>query len=301
MIVTLTHHQLRSIRRQRTFVMFLGSFVLITTMAALLGYSSSRTIVRVYDEATKLLAETGQPAPPNPFDVTPSLALLSNMTIYVPFIGAILAVVLGHSTVIDDKALAEISGETSYRPAGPFQAPLRQAGPQRIAYAATPQASGVGPQKVLRIVFPAHVDGAGRYHETSVVQAVVDNGQWLAATDGHGPALAATQVLNVSPEILSQLGTPIPPSASAPVEVPATAPVVAVPPASAVGAPTAAAVAAARAKAREAAAGKGVPVAARAATPAPAPVGAKPKSNAPEFASGNPANRPASFSPRVED
>lgn len=104
MIVTLTHHQLRSIRRQRTFVMFLGSFVLITTMAALLGYSSSRTIVRVYDEATKLLAETGQPAPPNPFDVTPSLALLSNMTIYVPFIGAILAVVLGHSTVIDDKA-----------------------------------------------------------------------------------------------------------------------------------------------------------------------------------------------------
>ena len=205
------------------------------------------------------------------------------------------------ATVIDDKALAEISGETSYRPAGPFQAPLRQAGPQRIAYAATPQASGVGPQKVLRIVFPAHVDGAGRYHETSVVQAVVDNGQWLAATDGHGPALAATQVLNVSPEILSQLGTPIPPSASAPVEVPATAPVVAVPPASAVGAPTAAVVAAARAKAREAAAGKGVPVAARAATPAPAPVGAKPKSNAPEFASGNPANRPASFSPRVED
>jgi conjugal transfer pilus assembly protein TraV len=205
------------------------------------------------------------------------------------------------ATVIDDKALAEISGETSYRPAGPFQAPLRQAGPQRIAYAATAQASGVGPQKVLRIVFPAHVDGAGRYHETSVVQAVVDNGQWLAATDGHGPALAATQVLNVSPEILSQLGTPIPPSASAPVEVPATAPVVAVPPASAVGAPTAAAVAAARAKAREAAAGKGVPVAARAATPAPAPVGAKPKSNAPEFASGNPANRPASFSPRVED
>ncbi|MDH2134599.1 conjugal transfer protein [Sphingobium yanoikuyae] len=207
------------------------------------------------------------------------------------------------ATVIDDKALAEISGETSYRPAGPFQAPLRQAAPQRIAYAAPAQASGVGPQKVLRIVFPAHVDGAGRYHETSVVQAVVDNGQWLAATDGHGPALAATQVLNVSPEILSQLGTPIPPSASAPAQAPATAPasVAPAPPANAVGAPSAAAVAAARAKAREAAVGKGVPVAARSATPAPAPVAAKPKGNSPEFASGSPANRPASFSPRVED
>lgn len=104
MIVTLTRHQLRSIRRQRTFAMFLGSFVLITTMAALLGYSSSHTIVRVYDEATRLLTASGQPAPPNPFDVTPTLALLSNMTIYVPFIGAILAVVFGHSAVIDDKA-----------------------------------------------------------------------------------------------------------------------------------------------------------------------------------------------------
>ena len=40
----------------------------------------------------------------------------------------------------------------------------------------------MSPQKVLRIVFPAHVDALGRFHETSVVQAMVDNGQWLAAT-----------------------------------------------------------------------------------------------------------------------
>lgn len=104
MIATLTRHQLRSLRRQRTFAVFLGSFILITLMAAILGYSSSRTIVRIYDEATRLLATRGQPAPPNPFDVKPTLALLSNMTIYVPFIGAILAVLLGHSVVIEDKA-----------------------------------------------------------------------------------------------------------------------------------------------------------------------------------------------------
>lgn len=90
------------------------------------------------------------------------------------------------ATVIDDKALAEITGDTSFRPAVQYQqAPVRSA-PESVAIAATGTV-GVRPQKVLRIVFPAHTDGAGRYHETSVVQAVVDSGQWVAATNGHGP------------------------------------------------------------------------------------------------------------------
>jgi conjugal transfer pilus assembly protein TraV len=63
-----------------------------------------------------------------------------------------------------------------------------------------------GQQKVLRIVFPAHVDRAGRYHETSVVNAVVDNGAWMQASASHGAALAQTVNLTVNPEILSQLG-----------------------------------------------------------------------------------------------
>ncbi|RSU74549.1 conjugal transfer protein [Sphingomonas koreensis] len=198
------------------------------------------------------------------------------------------------ATVIDDKALAEITGDSGYHPAGPYQAPARNSGgTQRIAYASTPvpaQAAGVGPQKVLRIVFPSHVDAAGRFHETAVVQAVVDNGQWLAATDGHGSALAATQTLNVTPEILSQLGAPIAALPPVPAEVAqVAAPAAAAGAASAVGAPSAAAVAAARAKAREAAAGKGVPIA---ATQKPA---------SPELASSTPGNRPATYSPRVED
>jgi len=58
----------------------------------------------------------------------------------------------------------------------------------------------------LRIVFPAHVDRAGRYHETSVVNAVVDNGAWMQASASHGASLAQTVNLTVNPEILSQLG-----------------------------------------------------------------------------------------------
>ena len=72
--------------------------VAVTVMAGVLGWSSHHTIVRVYDEATRLLAAAGQPAPPNPFLLKPTLSLLSNMVIYIPLIGALLALVVGHLT-----------------------------------------------------------------------------------------------------------------------------------------------------------------------------------------------------------
>ncbi|WP_298274663.1 MULTISPECIES: hypothetical protein [Alphaproteobacteria] len=200
------------------------------------------------------------------------------------------------ATVIDDKALAEITQDTSFHPAGPYTAPAQQAVPQRVAYT-TGAPAGISPQKVLRIVFPAHTDGAGRYHETSVVQAVVDNGQWLAATNGHGPGLTASSTLNVSPEILSQLGAPIPSDAP---EVSAAEPDAQ--PATSASTPTIAAVAAARAKARAP-----KPVASGAAsrptptsTLAPAQVGSRQDDAGKRYASNVPANRPASFDPSVE-
>ena len=104
MIATLVGHQLRSLRRQRVFAVLLGVFLLMTALAGLLGYSCSRTIVRVYEEAANLLATTGKPAPPNPFTLKPTLSLLSNMVIYIPFIGALLAVVLGHLSIVNDES-----------------------------------------------------------------------------------------------------------------------------------------------------------------------------------------------------
>lgn len=111
------------------------------------------------------------------------------------------------ATVIDDRALAEITGDASYIPAGPYRAPGRDVPQSGVVLASGPVSEVVPPQqKVLRIVFPAHVDRAGRYHETSVVKAVVDNGAWMQASASHGAALAQTVNLTVNPEILSQLG-----------------------------------------------------------------------------------------------
>jgi ABC-type transport system involved in multi-copper enzyme maturation permease subunit len=103
-ISTIAAHQIRSLRRQRLFLVLLSTLMVMTALAGVLGWSSHHTIVGVYDEATKLLASQNKPAPPNPFLLKPSLSLLSNMVVYIPLIGALLAVVLGHLSLADDES-----------------------------------------------------------------------------------------------------------------------------------------------------------------------------------------------------
>lgn len=103
MIATIATHQLVALRRQRVFAALLASFVLISALAGLLGWSSNHTIARVYDEAAKLMTATGQPSPANPFLLKTSLSLLSNMVVYVPLTGALFALVLGHLSVVEDE------------------------------------------------------------------------------------------------------------------------------------------------------------------------------------------------------
>ena len=241
-----------------------------------------------------------------------SLALLSSCTTFGTNIkgsfacGAPEGGTCAPATVIDDRALAEIAGESGdYRPAGPYPASTRSGAPQQIVYAANAPAA-VSQTKVLRIVFPAHVDGAGRYHETSVVQASVDNGAWMAATNGHGPGLAATNVLNVSPDVLSQLGGSMPDQVSS---ADPSGTVRAADPS----APSPQAVAAARVKAK--AKGKGTEFASSdriglretvsKATSAPATAPTSSVTGTPSTAAAStgkaPVNRPVSFSPHVDD
>lgn len=102
MIGTIASHQILALRRQRVFVALLGTLLGMTAIAGLLGWSSHRTIVGIYDEASKLYVSQGQPVPANPIGLKPALSLLSNMVIYVPLMGALLALVLGHLSIADD-------------------------------------------------------------------------------------------------------------------------------------------------------------------------------------------------------
>jgi ABC-type transport system involved in multi-copper enzyme maturation permease subunit len=103
-ISTVMRHQVLGLGRQRVLAALLAAMLTTAALAGLLGWSSQHTIVRVFDEATRLLDSTGQPAPPNPFLMKPTLSLLSNMVVYIPLIGALFAVLLGHLSIVEDES-----------------------------------------------------------------------------------------------------------------------------------------------------------------------------------------------------
>lgn len=103
MIGTVAAQQRAVLHRQRTSLTVVGVLVAMTALAGVIGWSSSQTIARVYDQAVVLLAQSGKPAPPDPIGLRPELSLLSNMTVYLPLVGALLALVLGHLVVADDR------------------------------------------------------------------------------------------------------------------------------------------------------------------------------------------------------
>jgi conjugal transfer pilus assembly protein TraV len=97
------------------------------------------------------------------------------------------------SSTIDDRALAMIAGEDGDRmitPAGPYNAP-QSAGRGFDTAAAAPARSQ---ERVLRIVFPAQIDGAGRLHEQTAVHAVVERGEWQRALASNAVATTPEQV-----------------------------------------------------------------------------------------------------------
>lgn len=97
------------------------------------------------------------------------------------------------SSFIDDRALAMISGEDGDRlitPAGPYTAP-RVEGRGFETAAAKPARSQ---ERVLRIVFPAQIDAAGRLHEQTAVHAVVERGDWQHALASSAVATTPAQV-----------------------------------------------------------------------------------------------------------
>jgi len=96
------------------------------------------------------------------------------------------------TSTIDDAALALIGADQGVIPAGPFSAPTMGA-PRMIQTAANePVRSG---EKVLRIVFPSHIDRAGRFRETTAIHAVVERAVWTTA-----PAAPARRISAVTLE-----------------------------------------------------------------------------------------------------
>lgn len=122
------------------------------------------------------------------------------------------------STVIDDQALAVIQNARPMVPAsGPyFQPPARASGQSarlvpsgsgRIAAASTGVAHRE--RRVLKVVFPSYVDGAGNFHEPRVVHTVADAGGWMQLSGANGPG-------GTAPDTAASLANPQPSAARDP-------------------------------------------------------------------------------------
>jgi conjugal transfer pilus assembly protein TraV len=94
--------------------------------------------------------------------------------------------------VIDDQALSVIQNARPMTPAGPyFQPPARRPAPVaalapagRGRLAAASEGLVHRERRVLKVVFPSYVDGAGNLHEPRIVHTVADEGGWMQLSSG---------------------------------------------------------------------------------------------------------------------
>lgn len=145
------------------------------------------------------------------------------------------------AAAIDARAIAQIAGPSSQPSGGALHAlPV----PLQGRVLATGLGNGTPParssDKTIKVVFPAHIDEAGIYHEESSAHVVVERGAWVEALAGR--AVAGTAAAPMSPQPQStrsaafQPGQPIVQSgvaAAASSSLPASAAILAPPPGSA--------------------------------------------------------------------
>lgn len=89
------------------------------------------------------------------------------------------------SSTIDDRALAMIvdaSGTMGDRPIAAPAGPYTEPRPVQQRFQQTALDTTRTGERVLRIVFPAQIDGEGRLHEQTAVHAVVEQGDWRQAS-----------------------------------------------------------------------------------------------------------------------
>ena len=89
-------HELVSSRRERTVHTLLVVFLAMVSVSSLIGWLTNRTVTRVWQQTT----DAGLTHAPNPFTGAPPLAYAKNVVIYVILIGALLAIVLGATSLL---------------------------------------------------------------------------------------------------------------------------------------------------------------------------------------------------------
>ena len=88
--------------KDRSFLLILAIFVIMSIVSFAIGYSTNHTIMDIYNTAALELKALNQPVPSIPFTQEP-LGIMKNMIIYIVIIGSLLAISIGHIVGISDR------------------------------------------------------------------------------------------------------------------------------------------------------------------------------------------------------
>jgi ABC-2 type transport system permease protein len=113
-LLTVARQEIRSANRERLAIALLLVFLGMALASAVIGWSSHRTVMNVYN-ATVL--QMGRDVP-NPFANTSALDVVKNTVIYIVLIGALLAIVVGVRAGVRDRK-ARVTDLILSRPIGP--------------------------------------------------------------------------------------------------------------------------------------------------------------------------------------
>ncbi len=104
MHVIIARHYMQLALRNRSFVAFATILIGMTIASGVIGLLSHQTIISVYNITASELQASGKAIPPNPFASASSLSLIKNMMIYIPLVGALIAIIIGNDAVAADRS-----------------------------------------------------------------------------------------------------------------------------------------------------------------------------------------------------
>jgi len=97
-------NEFRALFKEKTFILLLIIFILMTIFSTYIGWSTKNTIEKVYQETVIKLKESGvSEIPLDTFLIAPVLSILKNMIVYIFLIGSLLAIIIGHSSFMRDR------------------------------------------------------------------------------------------------------------------------------------------------------------------------------------------------------
>jgi len=103
-IEIISENELKALFKEKTFIILLILFILMTLFSTYIGWSSRNTVINVYNETVKEMSSKGiTEIPPNPFTGISDLSILKNMIVYIFLIGSLLALIVGNNAFIRDR------------------------------------------------------------------------------------------------------------------------------------------------------------------------------------------------------